>query len=99
MNSQNKEKNLKIGHINVRSLLPSFYKIKTLINDLELGILGVSESWLNNKTTDADIHIQNFNFFRVDRESRGGGIGFYVRSDLNATVMDVVENKTGSFEQ
>lgn len=98
-NNLNKENNLKVGHVNVRSLLPSFNKIKTLINNLELDILGVSESWLTKNTTDADIHIQNFNFFRVDRETRGGGIGVYIRSDVEATVLDVVENKSESFEQ
>ncbi|CAH1986164.1 unnamed protein product [Acanthoscelides obtectus] len=49
MASTNLENNLRIGHINVRSLIPSLNEIKSSIDNLKLDILGVTESWLTEQ--------------------------------------------------
>ncbi|CAH1991845.1 unnamed protein product [Acanthoscelides obtectus] len=54
MASTNLENNLRIGHINVRSLIPSLNEIKSSIDNLKLDILGVTESWLTEQVVDCD---------------------------------------------
>nr|CAI5845128.1 unnamed protein product [Callosobruchus analis] len=40
------------------------------------------ESWLDKNIPDDAVHIDHYNFVRLDRGSRGGGVGFYIRNDL-----------------
>ncbi|CAH2015355.1 unnamed protein product [Acanthoscelides obtectus] len=99
MASTNLENNLRIGHINVRSLIPSLNEINSSIYNLKLDILGVTESWLTEQVSEQEVKINNFKFYRVDRGSRGGGIGVYVRSDITVVEIDVTKDQREIFEQ
>lgn len=79
-------KNLKgfqIVQLNVRSL---YHKISILENDLlgsKIGVLGITESWLNANTPSSLVNIKNYNLLRNDRNRcRGGGTCLYVKNDL-----------------
>lgn len=91
MNSFTNNHNLKIGHINIRSLLPSKNIIEEKIADLKLDILGVTETWLTNRICDTELRIEGFRFYRVDRGARGGGVGVYIRDDLLANTIDIMD--------
>nr|CAI5829044.1 unnamed protein product [Callosobruchus analis] len=45
------------------------------------------ESWLDKNIPDDAVHIDHYNFVRLDRGSRGGGVGFYIRNDLKYTIL------------
>nr|CAI5866639.1 unnamed protein product [Callosobruchus analis] len=45
------------------------------------------ETWLDDSISDDDMHINNYNFIRLYRGSRGGGVGFYIRNDLKYSVL------------
>ena len=70
-----KEKGLKIGHLNVNSILNKLDYIKILIKHFD--VLAISESKLNSNSTDAELSIQDYNLERLDRDSNGGGVMLY----------------------
>ena len=74
------QKNFKIAHLNVRSLTASFVDFCDLVNADNFDFIGISETWLSNKIASADVGLNGYNLFRMDRpdERRGGGVGFYV---------------------
>jgi len=51
--------------------------------------MAVTETWLQDKT--CDVAINNYNFFHYPRKNnkRGGGVGFYVKSDITCNKIDV----------
>ena len=73
-------------HVNIRSLLPKFAKAvsKThftnpdvLADSANPDVLAVSESWLRKTTRNSEIFIPNYNIFRQDRTTKGGGVAIY----------------------
>ncbi|VEN64491.1 unnamed protein product [Callosobruchus maculatus] len=93
-----KTNNLKLGHVNIRSLLPSLNHVEELLTTVELDILGISETWLRSSVLNCEVEISGFNFLRADRGSRGGGVGAYVRSGLEVKVIEI-EDATEKLEQ
>lgn len=73
---------LKVGHLNVRSLFTGFDHLSNLITDNNFNIMCVTETWLNSSISSDAVLINGYNFFRKDREGRGGGVGVYVQHDL-----------------
>ena len=46
-------------------------------------IIGITESWFNRKFTNSELSInKNYNVFRNDRTSRGGGVCLLIHNDL-----------------
>lgn len=86
-------KGTKIVHINIRSLLPHFEEVESLLSDGRLDILVIGESWLHSRVADTLINVDNYNLFRLDRQTklpngstkRGGGICIYVRNNFAVT--------------
>lgn len=77
----------KVGHLNCRSIRPSFNsfkldEIKTILKDEIFDVFAVSETWLNNSVSNRAIDIPGYTFCRSDRPSRGGGVGIFVSKKL-----------------
>lgn len=92
--------NLKICHLNVRSLTAHFQEVKSFVENYD--IMAVSETWLNDGVDENSIRIPGFKFFRVDRprcDGRGGGIGFYVSTKINCSKLNLNLNINNSIEQ
>ena len=71
-----------IGHLNVNSFTPKLDAIKTIIAG-NIDIMIFSETKLDDSYPNAQLKIDGFkNPFRLDRDSNGGGILIYVRSDI-----------------
>ena len=68
-----KSDKIKIEYINAQSIQGHIDEIKLLINDRNVDILCVSETWLLPTVENRFINIPNFNIFRQD-EGRGGGV-------------------------
>lgn len=78
-----------VAHVNIRSLVPSFADLKCLLLHEEFHILAVTETWLSPEYPDALVDVPGYQLFRMDRVSRGGGIGVYVSTGLKCRVIDV----------
>ena len=75
-------------HINVNSLLPKI-KIDQLRNITKLSnaaFIGISESKLVDFVLSSEIHIDNYNTLRCDRNRHGGGVVYYIRNNLSYDV-------------
>jgi hypothetical protein len=50
-------------------------------------VVGVTETWATEQVTDADLHMEGFHMYRVDREGKkGGGVIMYVWEGLNSSL-------------
>lgn len=90
---------IKFGHINIRSLIPSLDNLKQFIINKNFDIIGVSETWLYKGVDLRNVQIPGYHFVRQDRIGRGGGVGLYINSSFEYTVVtnDLTKNK--NFEQ
>lgn len=68
-----------VGHLNTRSLIAKLAAVRQLLDDGSYSILTVTETWLSPETSDGAISISGYNFERMDRGGRGGGVGMYVK--------------------
>jgi hypothetical protein len=69
-------------HLNCRSLIGNFDKFKVLTRNLRksFSIIGVSETWLNDETSDL-VNFSGYNFISNHRLSKvGGGVGLYLQN-------------------
>ena len=71
-----------IGHLNINFLEPKFEGLKSLIKD-NVDILMISETKLDNTYPVGQFLIEGYSEpIRLDRNCHGGGLIFYMRSDL-----------------
>ena len=70
-----------IVHYNVQSIANKMDLIRTELCDFD--VICITESWLDDITSDDDIKIENFKLFRRDRPGdHHGGICVYVRNNV-----------------
>jgi len=74
---------IQIEHINAQSLLGHFEEIKMLVEERNIDILCISETWLHQEMVSNFINIPNFKVYRCDA-GRGGGVCIYVRDTLKS---------------
>ena len=87
-----RQKGLKIVHLNVRSF---FKKKDTIEHDLldgeiDIGLLGLSETWLKEEIPSNMLNIQNYQLIRLDRQQKnslghtkaGGGICIFIKNNI-----------------
>ena len=88
-----KEKGLKFMHLNIHFLYPKFDEIKHIIHlNKGIDILGLCETFLNENFSENEFHLTNFQMFRKDRTTYGGGILVYVKSDYPCWQRSDLEN-------
>lgn len=73
---------VKLAHLNIRSLLSSIANLKDLILNGSFEVMGISETWLDSCTSDEAIALENYQIFRKDRLTRGGGVLLYIHTRL-----------------
>ena len=83
--NRKQNKGVKIGHLNIRSLLKKIDEIKILIHQNSFDILAISETWLSDKIPNELVNIPGFNVYRKDRPSHGGGVLIYIKETLRHT--------------
>lgn len=68
-------KGLLMININIRSLRSKFEQIELLLNEEEVKVLNLSESWLNADIPNNLVRIDHYKIYRQDRKlkRRGGG--------------------------
>ena len=91
MNKQKHSFNkIKLSHLNVQSIRNRNHliQVRELVVDKKIDILALSETWLNSSTTNAEVKIQEYNIYRLDRKhKKGGGVCIYVRNDFKTKVL------------
>ena len=73
-------------HLNVNSLLPKIDELRNIAKLSNAAVIGISESKLDDSVLSSEIHIDNYNTFRCDRNRHGGGVVCYIRNDLSFDV-------------
>ena len=59
--------------------------MNTVIDVINLHIIGITESWCHNDINESEIHIDGYTTYRKDREcAKGGGILLYVSNNLES---------------
>lgn len=74
----------KICHINTRSLVKNFSKLKEVAYN-KYDIITISESWLNEGILDETVALSGYKLFRQDRLGRGGGVAVYIKHTIKAS--------------
>ena len=74
--------NVKVGHLNIRSLKnrEHYILIRELVIEKNCDIFTISETWLNKTVTDVEVEIPGYTIYRLDREKKlGGGVCAFVK--------------------
>jgi hypothetical protein len=75
---------------NPRSLNNKFDEFSTVIQDLDVDIAGISESWFSDNKPIEHFDIDNFVLITKSRtHKRGGGVAIYAREDLRVERADI----------
>ena len=74
--------NLIIGSFNINSVRHKFSTVNHILGNGYLDIFGLSETKIDQTFPDGQFHIENYMCHRKDRTCKGGGLMFYVRSDI-----------------
>ena len=76
---------LKVLHINTRSVCSSFEELVLTKETYQFDIIAMSETWLKDNQNLLDhVQIPNYDLYYNNRDnSKGGGVGCYVRSTLH----------------
>ncbi|XP_045473786.1 uncharacterized protein LOC123680122 isoform X1 [Harmonia axyridis] len=77
----NKRYRLHVAQLNVRSLLCHFSEFKETLYERKFDICCVTETWLKDEP-DYLVNIDQYDFVRNDRLTRGGGTGIYVNKNI-----------------
>ena len=84
-------------HWNVKSYNNIQYEeIRTVLTNerTQLGILIITESWLDNTVIDSEINIPGYNIERKDREeNNGGGVLMYISNEITYSRASTYESK------
>ena len=74
-------------YFNTRSLIPKLDELRLICATSSPHIVCVVETWLGREISDSEIAINDYNITRLDRNRHGGGIAFYIRSDLHSEIV------------
>ena len=75
-------RNCVIGHLNVNSIRNKFDAVECVLNEGLLDIFAISESKLDDSFPLSQFSVTDFSIHRRGRNRYGGGIMFYVRSNI-----------------
>ena len=86
MKAQSLDK-LLLGHLNINSIRNKFEALKFII-DNNIDIFLISETKLYYSFPTAHFLIKGFSApYRFDRNSKGGGLLFYIREDIQSKIL------------
>ena len=68
---------------NTRSLLPKVDELKIILDQYDVSMAFITETWLNEKIDDAAVCIGGYSIARCDRiDKLGGGVCAFIKSDI-----------------
>ena len=60
-------------------------------------MISITESWLDNSVSDAEINIENYSVVRRDRNRNGGGVCVYTRNDFTFSLRSALQTDSDEF--
>ena len=79
---QSHAKKLIFGHLNINSIRNKFFEISEILHNNYCDIFGLTETKLDESFSNAQFHVNDFSLYRNDRNEHGGGIAFYIKSNI-----------------
>lgn len=86
-----------VSFFNIRSIVPHFQALITKIIDENYDVVGLSETWLTPKVDSQILNIKGYEFIRLDRVTRGGGLGIYIKQNISYKLLS--SSSTDNLEQ
>ena len=78
-------KSLGFLHINTRSLLPKMVQLKVWVHSSNPDVLFITEMWFRKSVLNADVYLSDYNLFRQNRSSKGGGVAIFTKDHLQSS--------------
>ena len=96
----NYRQHLSVAHLNTQSMSSSFPQFEAMLVSHQFDLITMSETWLKeNKNLLNHLEIEGYKKdFRNRDEKRGGGVGFYLKSDIKYKRRDDIEALDNSIE-
>ena len=66
----------------VVSLQKYKHELEVILREIDIDIIGLSETHLNEQIEDSEVNITGYCIFRNDRDENGGGVALYVKKSL-----------------
>ncbi|KAI4455891.1 hypothetical protein MML48_8g00001084 [Holotrichia oblita] len=71
-----------------RKVLPKLADVQQVMNDFNVDVFCLTETWLTNAVDNSMVRIEGYNLYRRDRDGRcGGGVAIYARSCFKCFVI------------
>lgn len=82
---------INIAQLNVRSLVRHFTEVAYFINEEEIDVFCLTETWLTNDVDSDSLNIPGYSLYRADRgcNRRGGGVAAYVSNRHNFLITQI----------
>ena len=79
--------------LNARSIIDKKNELDIMVDEIKPYIIGITESWANNDITDAELGLEGYVMFRIDRMGRrgGGGVLRYIKETIPAYEVQLQE--------
>ena len=72
-----------IGHLNICGLFRKIDLVSLFVREHDFDIFGITETLLKESIPTALIDINGYNFERKDRVKEGGGVGVYIKTNID----------------
>jgi len=83
---------LRCFYTNANSVLGKMQELRQRMQDFD--VVGIAESWATGEIKDAELSVDGFNLYRMDRKGKaGGGLLIYVNDQLPIRLISVLGNK------
>ena len=76
------KQDLPFDHLNIDSILPKIEQLGSLLINLHISVLRITERKLNNTANNAEVEIDGYNLIQYDRNKKGGAIGCYIKPNI-----------------
>ena len=80
------KRGLHLIHLNINSLLSKIDELREIARKTRATVIGITESKLDGSVLDGEINIDRYELVRSDRNTHGGGVACYIRSDISFNV-------------
>ena len=87
-----KTRGLHFCHLNVNIALSKIDEFRDTTNYIKPAILGITESKLDSSFTNVELNSNGYTMIRNDRNRNGGGVAYYIRSDLWFNIKNIFSN-------
>src|SRR6218665_3106446 len=84
------ESGFSILHINCRSMTNKLDELVSILNEMPVTILALTETWLPPEAVDS-FHIPGYNFIHKSRGVAYGGVGMFIRKNIRFSTLTNVK--------